>query len=155
MRCALHCPTLCAEGELCWLRGCDDIGYLVERNAQRNNARVIALIEETDPTAAARLRLELRNVELGITQARATWSALSEAQRRVLTTAVTQGRFQRVGKQYRQSSQRAQATKPIYAPTMRNLCARDLMAWDGGAFDPEAAAVITEHGRFVYRQRTS
>jgi hypothetical protein len=47
----------------------------------------------------------------------------------------------------------AWAGKPIYARTLRNLCARNLMAWDGGAFDPEAVAVITENGRFVYQHR--
>jgi hypothetical protein len=31
------------------------------------------------------------------------------------------------------------------AATIRNLCARDLLAWDGGAF------AVTERGRFVLR----
>ena len=33
--------------------------------------------------------------------------------------------------------------------TIRNLADRGLLAWDGGAFDPEAAAIPTERGRFV------
>lgn len=33
--------------------------------------------------------------------------------------------------------------------TVRNLAARGLVDWDGGAFDPERRAVISELGRFV------
>lgn len=35
--------------------------------------------------------------------------------------------------------------------TVRNLAARELVAWDGTAFDPEARAVLSERGRFVVR----
>lgn len=39
--------------------------------------------------------------------------------------------------------------KPIRLATLRKLAAHGLVDWDGGAFDPEAAAVLSEQGRFV------
>ena len=38
----------------------------------------------------------------------------------------------------------------ITRPTVRALAAHELLAWDGGALDPERKAVVTERGRFVF-----
>jgi len=110
--CVLNCRTICAEGEPCWLRGCDDIQSLLERDSQRQSAAVIAMVEKTNPEAADRLRLDLRNIDLGITQARSTWNALSAeacadgsrrssslptGRQRVSAGAPSRGGFDRVG----------------------------------------------------------
>lgn len=92
----------------------------------------------------------IRDINLGITGAKNAWHSITPAQRRVLVTAAKRdGRVTREGKEYRHDQGRHQLYKPFYAATVRALCARELMAWDGGAFDPEASAVLTERGRFV------
>ena len=121
--------------------------------AERQDFRVW-LEKEAGPEALARHDARLRDLDLGITGARGTWHALSAAQRRVLELMMD-GR----------TLVRAPASRTRYGmigmphairdvcglPTVRNLAARELLAWDGGAFDPEARAVLTERGRFVFR----
>lgn len=93
---------------------------------------------------------KMRELDLSIDRAKMVWHSISAAQRRVLVGVARHGgRLERVGKEYRASRGRHQPYMPAYVATIRPLCSRDLMAWDGGAFDPEAAAVITERGRFV------
>lgn len=86
----------------------------------------------------------------GIAQARNTWHSISDAQRHALTFAsrCRAGRVIRRRGWYMEM-EGARPHRKIGVRTMRNLCARELMSWDGGAFDPEAAAVITERGLFV------
>jgi hypothetical protein len=75
----------------------------------------------------------MRDLDLGITTARATWDALSPPQRRALREA-------------------AEGRQPVARiATLRNLERRGLIAWDGGAFDPEAKTVITERATFVLK----
>jgi hypothetical protein len=92
----------------------------------------------------------MRDVDTGHAGARNAWHSITPAQRRVLVTAAARdGRVQREGKEYRHAQGHHQLYRPFYVATLRPLCERGLMAWDGGAFDPEAAAVLTERGRFV------
>lgn len=121
---------------------------LDEYNAGRR-AAVRAIVEDLGPPElVARYDRDMRDIDLGITNARSEWHSISPAQRRALLTAAEHGRLDRVGKEYRHPK-RYQPYRPIHVATIRNLCARDLLAWDGGAFDPEAAVVVTERGRFV------
>lgn len=95
-----------------------------------------------------------RECRLGLTRARNIWHSISPAQRRVLEILEPGRRL--VRPPHSRTTYDApgpphfvrDATRP---PTVRNLAARNLLAWDGGVFDPEAAAVLTEHGRFVLR----
>jgi hypothetical protein len=99
---------------------------------------------------------KIKEIETGVHGARACWSALTEPQQRALRIADdVGGRLERMGnKEYRHHGKRVWP-HPIRVSTIRCLCSRELMAWDGGAFDPEAVAVITERGRFVLKHGPS
>ncbi len=122
--------------------------------AERADFRVWLRRQPDGETHLARYDARLRDLDTGITAARNAWHSISTAQQQVLTKAlrVRSGRIVR------------RSIKPsVYVhdggnvllcrvSTIRNLCAHELLAWDGGAFDPEQAAVITERGRFVATQ---
>lgn len=128
----------------------EDIEAVLEEKAAHEVADFVAYLRSEGKTDAAdRYLAKVREINSGVYGARNTWHSISPAQRRVLLEVNEHGgRVERVGKQYRH---RSQNHKPIYAATIRNLCTRDLMAWDGGIFDPEAIAVLTERGWFVIR----
>jgi hypothetical protein len=98
----------------------------------------------------------MRNLDLGITRARMLWHSISEAQRRaVVILCESGGRAVRrddgpgiISGIYTLPDSR---TPLCRVSTLRMLCRHDLLAWDGGAFDPEAAAVLTERGTFTMR----
>ncbi|HZT90373.1 MAG TPA: hypothetical protein VFA12_20700 [Stellaceae bacterium] len=130
----------------------EDIELWLHREQMDGRDRVRALLLELGrPDLVVELEQRYRDIELGLDGARSTWHSISAAQRRALKAAAEHGgRLERVGKQYRHRD-RHQPYRPIYVATLRNLCARDLTAWDGGAFDPEGAVVVTERGLFVLR----
>ena len=129
--------------------GEDTLAVLDEKSNAEQAEFVAWLRRESGDQAAERHLAKMREIDTGIYRARGTWHALTVSQRRILAEAAQHGgRVDRVGKEYRHAN-RDQPYRSVYAATIRNLCARDLMAWDGGAFDPEAAAVVTERGRFV------
>lgn len=102
--------------------------------------------------AADQHQATLREIDLGTYGAKATWAALSAQQRRVMWLVEKHGpRLIRFKKEYIAENVRHQMHVPIYVSTIRPLCARDLLAWDGGALDPEAAIVLTERGQFMLR----
>lgn len=101
---------------------------------------------------------KMREIDTGIYGARCTWESISDAQRRVLMAMAKDG-----GALW-QSMMNPNAYHMRIAPgeakrvgraTVRALAARELLAWDGGAFTPEAKAIITERGLFVVRHGTS
>ena len=122
-----------------------------ERDQPQRAAFVAYLQSDGHAVAADDYLAKMREIDNGISGARGCWAAMTATQRRALTEAnIHGGRLDRDGKGYRHAS-RNQPYRPIYAASVRNLCRRDLMAWDGGAFDPEASAVVTERGRFVLK----
>jgi len=124
-------------------------------SAAKSEAVRQMIIEAGRPDVLAQYDEAMRLNRLGITGARATWHSISPAQRAALFGAAHWGG--RVAK--RKDSPRCYGFAvnggvtgtlyPIRISTIRNLCERELMAWDGGAFDPEAEAVVTERGCFV------
>ena len=109
------------------------------------------ILEEAGVSQLAEFDAAMRDVRSGVAQARNIWHSISPAQRRALTAASEHGgRLTREGREYRHRD-RHQPYRPIHVAILRPLCERNLMAWDGGAFDPEGAAVITEHGLFVLK----
>lgn len=122
-------------------------------SAAKSEAVRQMIIEAGRPDVLAQYDEAMRLNRLGITGARATWHSISAAQRRVLTF---------MGESKRRLV-RSAGTRHFYDAhgephavgrvtgilTVRNLCSRELLAWDGGAFEPERAAVLTERGRFV------
>ena len=122
------------------------------RAAQRAEFRRYLMARgQSAATALAEHDRRMRDLDLGLTGARNAWHSISPAQRRVLVAAASV----RSGRIVRQSIRPSVYVRDGGGPklcgvkTVRPLCSRDLMAWDGGAFDPEQAAVLTERGRFV------
>lgn len=107
------------------------------------------LLEANRPDVLAEYDQAMRDLDTGVTGARNCWHSISPAQRLALTVADQHGgRLTREGKAY-YLRYGGVPYRPIYARTVRGLCGRDLMAWDGGLPDPELSAVVTERGRFV------
>lgn len=123
--------------------------------AKREGVRQL-LYENGRPDLVAELDAKMKRIENGIDGAERAWHSISETQRLALEFAAT------VGGRLVRSTLRPRRyvcgpdyltapPKPIYTKTVRNICSRELMAWDGGAFEPEGAAVITERGLFVLK----
>lgn len=89
----------------------------------------------------------MRDIDLGVDRARNVWHSISETQRRVVTALASGGRMIRRP----DSKVYDGAGTTAGVATLRNLAARGLVAWDGGAFDPEAAVVGTEQATFLIR----
>lgn len=103
------------------------------------------------PDVADRFMQRMRDLDLGLTGARAVWHSISPAQRHALSyIAGHGGRLERHGKAYQPVTGEA-PRRSIRILTLRPLAERNLIAWDGGAFDPEQAVVLTERGRFVLK----
>ena len=98
----------------------------------------------------------MRDCDTGVIGARATWAALSAAQRRVITMLADFGGYLIRSSQTRYYLMAADGTANFCGlPTARNLVARSLLECDGGALDPELRLNITERGRFVRKFGTS
>lgn len=126
-----------------------DIEHQIEKiSRQRRNAVRDILLEKGRPDLVAEFDAKIKRIENGTDGAERTWSALSPAQKRALKLA-SYGPLRRAKHTH-------QFFGEIIAPrarlsTVRNLIARDLLACDGGAFDPERVLVLTERGRFVLK----
>lgn len=133
----------------------EEILHRMEGEWIARRAEVRKLIADAGrPDVLAQYDQNMRDIDTGIAGARSTWHSISPAQRRALTALVNgDGKMQR-----------RNGDSPIYdgnlyggrfygpicrLPTVRNLIARELLACEGGAFDPECAVSITERGRFV------
>lgn len=84
-----------------------------------------------------------------------TWGALSQPQRRVVLLLTSRpGRLVRSAgtRHFYDFHGEPHAESRIAGLlTVRNLERRELLAWDGGAFDPERRAVVTEPAHFVVK----
>jgi len=132
----------------------EEVLHRLEAESPQQTERVRAMLhEEGRPDLVEDLDQRLRENRLGITGARATWHALTEPQRRVLLILLEGQRRlvrQAHSKHFFDAIGGPHAVARVAGlPTIRNLIAPELLAPDGGAFDPEAAAVLTERARFV------
>lgn len=133
--------------------------HALEIESRETNERVRQMLYEAGrPDLVARFDAKMRDIETGVYGARNCWHSISPAQREALRFAASVGRrliwkplLGHAPMYAPETYDGRYASRPIRKPTMRNLCARELMAWDGGAFDPEAAAIITERGLFVIK----
>lgn len=109
----------------------EDVLQKIERESRASTARVLDILHDMGrPDLAGELERNLRDVRSGVSSARNIWHSISPAQRRALVAFAA-----------------GATTCPLR--TARPLCARDLLACDGGLLDPEARFALTEHGRFV------
>lgn len=136
------------------IRAGHDVEHVLDIASAESNAEFRCwLLKESGPEAVARYDAKIKDIDSGVYGARGTWHALSAAQRHTL---VEIGKSQ-TGKVHLASGGRSYLLNfyPFgcgrigVKATIRNLCSRDLLAWDGGTFEPERVAVITERGRFV------
>lgn len=152
--------TISWEQALGMIRSGHDVEHVLDLKSLADNEEFRAwFLEEAGPEALAKYDARIKDIDSGVYGARNCWHSISPAQRRALVfTGDGDGRLVRhvVRNEYRDATGGEMPPLPIRIKTLRNLCVRDLMAWDGGAFDPEAATVITERGRFIlaYGQTT-
>lgn len=137
----------------------DDPLARLQREREADEARFRATIlaaGRADVLAEYDARME--DVRSGRRQARATWDALSPAQRRVLLFLAPGRALVRCGWS-RNFYDAVCATgawpglstiaKAARLDTVRNLVSRGLLDLDGTAHDPERRAVLSDRGRFV------
>ena len=132
----------------------DEILQEIERQSRAQTEGVREMLRaEGREDLVARLDAKLKDIDNGRYGARATWHALSEPQRRMLRLAASHKRLRREPasrSRYYACGGPGDAEGNVGGlATVRNLIARDLVLCDGGAFDPEAAVIISERGRFV------
>lgn len=91
---------------------------------------------------------KMRDIRLGLDGARNCWHSISNAQRRALSM-MADGPLER--RSMKPSRYVVRDNFACRLATARALCAHELVAPDGGAFDPERRFAITERGLFVLR----
>jgi hypothetical protein len=154
-KCPLRCHIPCQLHDPCWERGERDVQFLMERQYSRQHEQFCNYLSSLGrQDLIDEYRARIRALDTGMTTARATWHSLTSVQQRVMEalesrwalcrTNWSKSRYEAIG-----------GTGAIFnfcgLPTVRKLVSHDLLAWDGGAFDPEARAVLTERGHFVLR----
>jgi hypothetical protein len=131
----------------------EDVLLALEEESRRRLDAVRALLREKGrDDLVADLDAELRNVRLGVTAARSAWHSISPAQRRALEALRAGGWFRRSGgstTRYDAVGGPEGIANICGIATARALCAHELIACNGGVFDPESRFVLTERGRFV------
>ena len=133
--------------------GGEDVEAVLDERSKAETNRFAEYMREIgQPGLADSYLAKIKEIDSGIEGARNTWHSLSEPQRAALELACEGVRFvRRPGRATVFDAERGGRQQPagVRYPTIRNLCERDLLAWDGGAFKPGDAAVVTERGRFV------
>lgn len=125
----------------------------LDRDLARREARLREVLKD-HPAELAEYDASMKNLRLGITGAKSAWQALSEHQRIIVQQmAKTGGRLEKMpgGTRYTLTRAWGRGSPRILVPTVRALVARRLLDLDGGAMDPEFAAVLSEHGSFVVK----
>ncbi len=133
----------------------DTVIQEIERQARARNARVRRLLIESGRyDVLAEFDQAMREIANGVLGARATWHSLSSVQRFVLRTMASGSYLSRAIRsktQYDAVGRAPVVLNICRLSTVRKLCAHGLIHVNGGATDPEAAFVVTERGRFVWR----
>ena len=131
----------------------EDVEHVLDMKSAADRARFDRFLraELGRPDLADQIAAKLREIDSGIDGARMCWHSISAAQRRVLQAAASGRRLVRRHVKPSWYILDGDGAKVAGVPTIRALCAYELLAWDGGAFDPEKIAVITERGRFVVK----
>jgi hypothetical protein len=132
-----------------------DIEFELDRQKRESNDRVKALLQaEGRFDLVEEFDQRIRDLNLGVTRARSVWHSISPAQRSLLALMMRGGVIL-VREGQTSFYDLMQAAEVVHRrvsrlPTVRSLLARDLLACEGGAFDPEAVVVLTENARFVF-----
>lgn len=131
-----------------------DFEAQLDRDLAERHARMIELLKD-HPEELADYERDMKNLRLGITGAKNSWHSISEHQRAILRhLAARGGRLEKRagGTMFSATRNWGGAAPPrIMLSTVRALASRYLLDWDGGAIDPEAAAVLSERGAFIVK----
>lgn len=135
------------------MRDTEELMQDLERQSAERSVRLREMLyKEGRADLVAEYDKNMRELRTGLTGARSAWHSISPAQRQALEAAAHVGalyrRYTGTGYCFTPSGL---GTKACGTATVRNLISRELLAVDGGAFDPEAKVVPTEHGRFVLK----
>ena len=132
----------------------------LERESERRSRTLRNMLyAEGRPDLVAEFDKNMRDLRLGVTGARNAWHSITPAQRRVLSL-LAEGRVLRrepwSRTRFGAYGPPADAAGVVCGlPTVRALCARELLACDGTATDPERKIVLTERGAFVVKSGTT
>jgi hypothetical protein len=111
------------------------------------------LLSEGRPDLVAELDAKIKDIRLGLAQARSCWSALSAPQREALVYLSKHKQLVRhLPGVYGRTEGLGSGLPRFRLATVRNLIARQLVDLEGGAFDPERRVVISDRGRFVVQR---
>src|SRR5215207_3914874 len=123
----------------------DEFLQAIERESRARTERLKSILRERGrDDLADELDAKLREIRLGVTGAQTTWHSVSAAQRRVLLVLSDGNRKlvrTRHSTVYDACGGAHDVSHVARLPTVRNLATRELLAWEGGAFDPERVAV--------------
>lgn len=131
----------------------DDIEHQLDRMSREAQKRVRALIAESNrPDILAEYDATMRDIELGIYGARATWAALSEVQRDVLRSLRDNGGYiwpdPRISSRCYHSHSNGMGVR-YRDLTIRNLSRRNLLDWEAADTPAGVRAVLSERARFM------
>ena len=126
----------------------EDIEAVLDEAANDQSAAVLrVLIAEGRPDLADELQAKLREIRLGITEAQATWSAMTSAQRAIMLNVAECGRLVKDrNATFSRYSNENETCRPVYLRSINPLVRRRLLDWDQWPH-----CVITERGRFVVK----
>lgn len=134
---------------------------VLDEKSVADRERFRSFLADLGPRGADALRgydAAMRDHDSGVSGARMCWHSISPAQRRALLFLAPGRALVRCGwtPHFYDAVCATGAwpglstiAKAARLDTVRNLAARGLVRWDGGAFDPEARAVVTERAVFV------
>jgi hypothetical protein len=132
----------------------EDIQHQIEARSRESKERVRDLLrKEGKLEALAEFDQSMKDLDTGLTGARSSWHSISPAQRRVIEyLANNPVKLIRSEKStyYDSFGGDAPQTRVAGLKTVRALAERGFLDWEGGAFDPELKAALTERGRFVW-----
>ncbi len=140
------------------MRAGEPLDDILDEKHAADRERLRSFLADFVPRGADALKgydASMRDHDSGVYGARMAWHSISPAQRRTLLflapgrvlvrCAWSHNFYDAVAAADRFST----IAKAARLDTVRNLARRELLAWDGGAFQPEARAVLTERGTFV------
>ena len=133
----------------------EDAEAVLDQRELEETADFVAYLQQMGrPDLAEHHLARMREIDTGVWGAKAAWHSISAAQKKALILACkVQRLILRDGGALVYDTEHEQAG--IRYATVKNLCQRDLLAWDGGAFRPSDAVVATERGRFVLKHGES
>lgn len=145
-----------------WRAG-EPIAHLMDEEQRAAEEAFRGFLADKGPAGVEALRrydARVRDVETGVYGARMAWHSSSPAQRRallflapgrVLVRCAWSPNFYDAVRVMGDWPGVSTIAKAARLDTVRNLASRELVSWEGGAFNPEARAAITERAVFVLK----